>query len=386
MGYLPDDSFLAVGPDSAAAALQQLRSVAWVGSPHPTDKLPATWMETTQWLSAHAASYSAASRPLDAFALDHGPLRHAQTVRLAHGRLAVVVEVELVPEAAPRPSEAAVAAAEGNAVREEQEGRRARQAIASRVLHAALATQWAEALGNITMGGVVVYEPPRVNKASVDGLALRLAVAVEHLSPAVHWLAAQGVAHHVTPHWRHRTANADAAAILQAGTVDVRTQKGYANVNPAVHPFWAAGLTGAGQVVGCGDTGLDLSSKNPPPQTGRRTHTAMAHCFALPSVRAAILPLLTCQACRLVCLRRSQAAFFWMLRTPWGRSIARWYCTINSTAMVRTTAGTGVTWRARSPATPSTRQRAWTCSRGLRPRRSSRSMTWRRPRRPLVGG
>jgi hypothetical protein len=53
-GYLPDDSFLAVGPDSAAAALQQLRSVAWVGSPHPTDKLPAVWVETTQWLSVHA--------------------------------------------------------------------------------------------------------------------------------------------------------------------------------------------------------------------------------------------------------------------------------------------------------------------------------------------
>lgn len=66
--------------------------------------------------------------------------------------------------------------------------------------------------------------------------------------PAVHWLE---------PHARALMHNLDAATCLQGTQVS----PGQTLTSPAnLRPFWQAGLDGTGQVIGCGDSGVDMDS------------------------------------------------------------------------------------------------------------------------------
>ena len=77
------------------------------------------------------------------------------------------------------------------------------------------------------------------------------------LLPAVGaWLAAQPAVHWVEPLPRLRQHNREASAIVQAGTA-ASDDGGLDYTNPTYHPAWAAGLTGSGQVIGAGDSGVD---------------------------------------------------------------------------------------------------------------------------------
>jgi subtilisin family serine protease len=91
--------------------------------------------------------------------------------------------------------------------------------------------------------GALVLAPPAALRGVVVWLAAR---------PAVHW---------VDPLPRKAMRNRDASAVTQGGVGAPGAAAGAgagANLDPAVHPVWAAGITGEGQVVGIGDSGIDV--------------------------------------------------------------------------------------------------------------------------------
>ncbi|KAG2448184.1 hypothetical protein HYH02_006769 [Chlamydomonas schloesseri] len=85
---------------------------------------------------------------------------------------------------------------------------------------------------------------------------LRVYLCEQDLAPGVLWLAAQPVTRWVEPQLRPQSRNAVSSILLQTGGV---TQAQYDDPLAAGNrPFWDAGLQGEGEVVGVGDTGLDL--------------------------------------------------------------------------------------------------------------------------------
>jgi hypothetical protein len=60
----------------------------------------------------------------------------------------------------------------------------------------------------------------------------------------------------MAPAWR----NLAASAVAQGSPAAARLQRFQEAVDPGMHPLWAAGLKGQGQVVGVGDSGVDMDS------------------------------------------------------------------------------------------------------------------------------
>lgn len=75
------------------------------------------------------------------------------------------------------------------------------------------------------------------------------------LQDVLTWLAAQPMVHWISPLPRMQLQNNQASAITQAGTGALSTSQNSFD-NPEVHPIWAAGITGTGQVIGGGDSGV----------------------------------------------------------------------------------------------------------------------------------
>ena len=68
------------------------------------------------------------------------------------------------------------------------------------------------------------------------------------LQPGVHWLQ---------PGTRSRLHNWRASSIIQSGK---RNPREAPDESFALHPIWAAGIRGEGQIVGVGDSGVDVDS------------------------------------------------------------------------------------------------------------------------------
>ena len=78
-------------------------------------------------------------------------------------------------------------------------------------------------------------------------------------SRVTRWLAAQPATHWLSPaSLEASTMNWQASAIIQSGK-GAPSASGNAVADAATHPLWAADVTGRGQVIGGGDSGLDLS-------------------------------------------------------------------------------------------------------------------------------
>ncbi|KAL3130908.1 Signal peptide peptidase-like 2A [Trebouxia sp. C0009 RCD-2024] len=72
------------------------------------------------------------------------------------------------------------------------------------------------------------------------------------------WLTAQPQVHWVSPRAKTRAANFFATGIGQSGSAaTLDDAKLGLDQDAGTHPFWKAGLTGVGQTVGMGDTGID---------------------------------------------------------------------------------------------------------------------------------
>ena len=103
----------------------------------------------------------------------------------------------------------------------------------------------------------------RTSTANSEGTASRVLVGtrdasaykVRMLQGALDWLAVQPAVHWLSPRFRTSTANWEGTAVTQAGQPAPASPQSL-SADPAAHPIWAAGLTGAGLVVGGGDANI----------------------------------------------------------------------------------------------------------------------------------
>ncbi|KXZ45957.1 hypothetical protein GPECTOR_49g541 [Gonium pectorale] len=100
--------------------------------------------------------------------------------------------------------------------------------------------------------------PPLLYPDSGSPELLLVAVCPQALEDTVEWLAAAPQVSWLAPRMSARLHNLVAGAIVQTGG---RSAAVVANASSlSAHPFWAAGLDGRNQVVGCGDSGMDLGN------------------------------------------------------------------------------------------------------------------------------
>lgn len=85
---------------------------------------------------------------------------------------------------------------------------------------------------------------------------LLVSACAQHLGPVLGWLSEQPAVHWLAPHMQQRVHNVLASAVTQGA----RPASVNAALSSEAHPLWRAGIDGTGQVVGCGDSGIDLDS------------------------------------------------------------------------------------------------------------------------------
>ncbi|GAX74938.1 hypothetical protein CEUSTIGMA_g2384.t1 [Chlamydomonas eustigma] len=96
-------------------------------------------------------------------------------------------------------------------------------------------------------------DPCQVHMMHEHG-ALLLLACPEDLTWLLPWLSVQPSVKWISPAPAVRLHNLVAGAIVQTGNLTT-TQSAY---NADMHPFWQTGIDGSGQVIGCGDSGVDV--------------------------------------------------------------------------------------------------------------------------------
>ena len=81
------------------------------------------------------------------------------------------------------------------------------------------------------------------------------------------WLAEQPAVHWLAPRAAVRLHNWQGSAIVQSGNAAPDAPVQLAQ-DRGSHPIWAAGLTGAGQIVGAGDSGIGEAFGSCVPRSG----------------------------------------------------------------------------------------------------------------------
>jgi len=114
----------------------------------------------------------------------------------------------------------------------------------------AAAADWAAPLAALSRPGGCA--PPDLQ---VDGRQLSVSACAEHMGVVAGWLAARPAVHWLEPRMATRLHNLLESSITQG----VRPSSVSAT-GQAAHPLWAAGINGAGQVVGIGDSGINMAS------------------------------------------------------------------------------------------------------------------------------
>lgn len=104
---------------------------------------------------------------------------------------------------------------------------------------------WVATPSSSTLGLIVLVLCLKVNCP-----VCKLELCLELLSsqPTVHWLY---------PKPRTQLHNWRASGIIQSGQPP---EKEDGKHQGSTHPIWSAGIQGEGQVVGCGDSGIDVDS------------------------------------------------------------------------------------------------------------------------------
>ena len=86
---------------------------------------------------------------------------------------------------------------------------------------------------------------------------LEVFVPVQSVDAVLDYLSLQHSVHFLHPKTHLTLHNWRASGIIQSGFAP---EEETGLIDAAVHPIWAAGLRGAGQIVGCGDSGVDVDS------------------------------------------------------------------------------------------------------------------------------
>ncbi len=105
-------------------------------------------------------------------------------------------------------------------------------------------------------GGRAVSGCTAAPQLLVERGSLLVSACPEALPWLLPWLAAQPGVKWVAPAAQPRLHNLVAGAIAQAGSLAYVQ----AAASPASHPLWKSGINGTGQVIGCGDTGVDVGN------------------------------------------------------------------------------------------------------------------------------
>lgn len=82
----------------------------------------------------------------------------------------------------------------------------------------------------------------------------------QHVGPVLKWLARQPMVYWLAPRMQHTWDNLAASAVTQGAPAVARAGRAADAAADGLHPIWAAGLRGEGQVVGVGDSGVDMDS------------------------------------------------------------------------------------------------------------------------------
>ncbi|KAG2444993.1 hypothetical protein HYH02_008863 [Chlamydomonas schloesseri] len=118
-------------------------------------------------------------------------------------------------------------------------------------------------------GQAVVVTPQSEGNAggAVSGARLRVFVCEQHLAAALAWLSGQPVVRWVSPRTKKAHRNARASILTQSGVLTAAEYNDPVGdgstdtpAEEARRPYWAAGLDGTGEILGSGDTGLDLDN------------------------------------------------------------------------------------------------------------------------------
>ncbi|PSC76615.1 Serine protease ABC transporter B family tagA isoform A [Micractinium conductrix] len=255
-GYLPDHTLLLVAPPGVEGALEGHPHVLWMGAREESDKMAPEWAAVQRRLAAAApqlaALQAAAKRGGNATAATEraaAELRQQLPVATrwdaTTGQLLVGVVVTfpglLVPRVLPTRG-AAVAAVE-----QQQHARARRMTLQRETQHAGTAAvaDWAPLLAR-RFGA-------QLSSSGRESAVVQ--VPVGRLADVLAWLAERPAVHWLSPAPKLRTNNRRVTSIAQAGRPPSETAS---LLDPGFHPLWAAGLTGAGQVIGCGDSGIDI--------------------------------------------------------------------------------------------------------------------------------
>jgi hypothetical protein len=122
----------------------------------------------------------------------------------------------------------------------------------------AAAADWAAPLAALaTAGGAAAGCAPRAHAEGAR--ALTVSACAHELESVLSWLAEQPQAHWLEPRRQMRLHNRVASSITQG---IMRGEPADDVTSMTMHPYWqpAVGLRGEGQVVGVGDSGLDMDS------------------------------------------------------------------------------------------------------------------------------
>lgn len=247
-GYLPEHTYLVLGDGSVAALASKSTVVAWVGDHLPEYKVSHDLQKVSVLLqrflnaSSTGSGGSTASYTLEEFvaalqseavaAEDKDAVRRVQWEMDPSGGGIRVPLLAMFP-----PTTGAAAQPLSSNTTSTRDG--ANPA-------AAAVADWAQHLTDALSADV----------SRLSSHKVLVSVPIEYVSQALDWLSAQPPVHWISALAPIRLHNYQAAAI-QSGTAagpDVRVS------DPKVFPMWAAGLTGKGQIVGMGDSGLAYDS------------------------------------------------------------------------------------------------------------------------------
>ncbi|BDA49389.1 probable c5a peptidase at N-terminal half [Coccomyxa sp. Obi] len=232
--YIPDSTVLGIGPSTCAEAVRHVPGVLWVGDYEPGYKLTGDW-EPLLEKAATGDLHSMLQQHAEQAPMANESFRGTLAPDLVEGgRYRAVIHAHF-----PMVRNATTARLSGNG------------AVPSFAPAEAAATDWAAAADR-RFGAAVALRP--------EGRTVLAVSAEPHvLQEVLEWLAEQPAVHWLAPRAALRLHNWQGTAIVQSGNAAPDAPLALA-ADRGTHPVWAAGLTGAGQVIGAGDSGVDRSN------------------------------------------------------------------------------------------------------------------------------
>mmetsp|Transcript_31546 Transcript_31546/g.89554 ORF Transcript_31546/g.89554 Transcript_31546/m.89554 type:complete len:1752 (-) Transcript_31546:144-5399(-) len=230
--FIPEESLLVVANEDAATYLSQAESIVGMGMFLPEFKYGPEWKS---YLSPDARNGSCATSPSGSSSAQSGELPASVQAEVIGTHLLSYVDVyfpsqmfrERVSMSPSAPAEHVYDPA------------------------AAALEDW-----QVPVSELCSSSPVRVSLLREGSLQLLAKIPSGCFCEVVHWLSLQPAVHWLAPRLRIKTHNYQGVTILQTGQAAPSDNRRWADIRP----LWAAGLNGTGQIIGCGDSGIDVKS------------------------------------------------------------------------------------------------------------------------------